>query len=199
MNALLLHLLILCVSVISSPVDYPIKVDLPVYDEPDTPHQSKEIHLAEPVHTENHPRDDSLNRNTISSKSKLEAFTGLVNSKSESIGKLGYFALPSYEVESAVMETEGFGSKKLSIKENIQHAAAGFLQPKPIVDTIKEEEKYGNNGDKFYKVGKAVVGGAEGISNFVNAIIAIPGSLISSITRSATAKLNNIGGKLVGL
>lgn len=59
-----------------------------------------------------------------------------------------------------------------------------MLQPKPIVDTIREDEKYGNNGDKFYSAGRAIVGGATGVSNFVNSILEV--SLITSI---ATIKL----------
>lgn len=47
------------------------------------------------------------------------------------------------------------------------------FQPKPVVDTIKEEEKYGNHGDKFYNVGRAVVSGAEGVSNFVNSVLEV--------------------------
>ena len=41
------------------------------------------------------------------------------------------------------------------------------------MDTISEEEKYGNSGDKFYVAGKALVGGAEGISNFVNSALEV--------------------------
>lgn len=48
-----------------------------------------------------------------------------------------------------------------------------MFQPKPIVDTISEEEKYGNSGDKFYSAGKAIVGGAEGISNLVNSALEV--------------------------
>lgn len=47
------------------------------------------------------------------------------------------------------------------------------FQPKPIVDTISESEKYGNTGDKFYTAGKSIVGGAEGISNFVNSALEV--------------------------
>lgn len=43
----------------------------------------------------------------------------------------------------------------------------------PIVDTIIEEEKYGNTGDKFESAGRALVNGAEGISNLVNSILEV--------------------------
>lgn len=41
------------------------------------------------------------------------------------------------------------------------------------MDTIKEEEKYGNSGDKFYSAGRALVGGAQGVSNFVNSVLEV--------------------------
>lgn len=44
-------------------------------------------------------------------------------------------------------------------------------QPKPLVDTIQEHEKYGNEGDKFLPVGRAIVNGYEGFSNFLNRLI----------------------------
>lgn len=47
------------------------------------------------------------------------------------------------------------------------------FQPKPIVDTIQEEEKYGNTGDKFYAAGRAIVGGASGVSNLVNSVLEV--------------------------
>lgn len=48
-----------------------------------------------------------------------------------------------------------------------------LFQPKPIVDTIQEEDKYGNTGDKFYTAGRAIVGGASGVSNLVNSILEV--------------------------
>lgn len=41
------------------------------------------------------------------------------------------------------------------------------------MDTIKEEEKYGNEGDKFRDAGRAIVGGAESFSNFFNTLIEV--------------------------
>lgn len=46
-----------------------------------------------------------------------------------------------------------------------------LFQPKPIVDTIQEHEKYGNNGDKFYPIGRAIVNGYEGFANILNKIL----------------------------
>lgn len=46
-----------------------------------------------------------------------------------------------------------------------------ILQPRPIVDTIQEHEKYGNTGDKFYPIGRAIVNGYEGFSNLLNKLL----------------------------
>lgn len=46
-----------------------------------------------------------------------------------------------------------------------------FFKPTPLVDSIREEEKYGNDGDKFIGIGRALVSGFEGFSNFLNAIV----------------------------
>lgn len=58
------------------------------------------------------------------------------------------------------------------MEKSIKHQNFCF-QPKPIVDTISEEEKYGNTGDKFYGAGRALVGGAEGVSNLVNSVLEV--------------------------
>lgn len=41
------------------------------------------------------------------------------------------------------------------------------------MDTIREEEKYGNDGDKFYSAGKAIVNGASNVSTFVNSALEV--------------------------
>lgn len=48
-----------------------------------------------------------------------------------------------------------------------------FFMPTPLVDRIKEEEKYGNSGDKFIGIGKALVNGYESLSNFLNSAIEV--------------------------
>lgn len=45
------------------------------------------------------------------------------------------------------------------------------------MDIIKEEDKYGNSGDKFYVAGRALVGGAEGVSNLVNTVLEVCSSV----------------------
>lgn len=50
-----------------------------------------------------------------------------------------------------------------------QNFVAGFYNPKPIVDTIYEYEKYGNDGSRHNKLGSKLVNGYEVFSNIVNA------------------------------
>lgn len=45
------------------------------------------------------------------------------------------------------------------------------FQPRPIIDTISEHEKYGNEGDRFYGIGRAIVNGYEQFANFMNKLL----------------------------
>lgn len=45
------------------------------------------------------------------------------------------------------------------------------MQAKPIVDTIEEHEKYGNDGDRPFD--RALVNGLEMLANFINKIIEV--------------------------
>jgi hypothetical protein len=42
------------------------------------------------------------------------------------------------------------------------------LQPQPILDTIREEEKYGNDGEGLGQVGRSFVGGVAKLTNFLS-------------------------------
>ncbi|XP_072931100.1 uncharacterized protein [Epargyreus clarus] len=182
----------------AAPADNPVRVDLPVYDQPKA---GPDPVLANPLELENHPSLKRVNDNSLGGlfghwNNKLETSTPKVGSINYGGGA---FSAPVTTLEGALLETEGLGSKTLSVKENVQGVVAGLFQPQPIVDTIKEEEKYGNDGDKFYSTGRALIGGATTVSNFVNSILEVPGTIIRKITRAATEKLNNLGGKLIGL
>ncbi|XP_001604517.1 uncharacterized protein LOC100118466 isoform X1 [Nasonia vitripennis] len=88
-------------------------------------------------------------------------------------------------------------------KKKTNNPISSFLEsivkPKPIVDNIKEEDKYGNNGDKFIGVGRALVNGFEGLSNFLNAVVDLPVNAAKKTSRNITEALNQIGSRLVGL
>lgn len=62
-STLLFHLLIYAAGTLSTPVDYPIKVDLPVYEDPESFNGVSNIHLAEPLLPQNHPGVDTLHKN----------------------------------------------------------------------------------------------------------------------------------------
>ncbi|XP_045458601.1 uncharacterized protein LOC123668957 [Melitaea cinxia] len=191
--------------IFSAPVDEPIRIDLPVYDKP---RSASNVLLAEPIEPENHPGSSTKIKitatgNVKTNKGPLYSISSNnISPEYPAVGSVNhgsFFADPPTKLEGALLETEGFASKVSSVKEDAQNIVAGIFQPKPIVDTIREEEKYGNEGDKFRDAGRAIVGGAESFSNFFNTLIEVPSKILKSITRAASEKLNNFGGKLVGL
>ncbi|XP_058804349.1 uncharacterized protein LOC131671721 [Phymastichus coffea] len=114
-------------------------------------------------------------------------------------GPLGQL-FPSKTRETVRLENE----KDQAILENkklnpISSLLENVFKPQPIVDKITEEEKYGNNGDKFIGLGRALVNGFEGLSNFINGIVDFPVKAAKNTSRSITEALNQIGSKLVGL
>ncbi|XP_015431300.1 PREDICTED: uncharacterized protein LOC107187668 [Dufourea novaeangliae] len=74
-----------------------------------------------------------------------------------------------------------------------------FFRPTPLLDGIKDHEKYGNTGDKFIGIGRALVSGFEGLSNFLNAVVDLPRNAAKKTSRGITEALNNVGARLVGL
>ncbi|XP_044729580.1 uncharacterized protein LOC123292931 [Chrysoperla carnea] len=106
---------------------------------------------------------------------------------------------PPTKIEYAAQENESIFSKKDSFYTGLHEALANIFQYKPIVDTIKEEDKYGNDGEKFRSIGKFVVGKAEGLSNFLNKAAEVPGQVFKAIVQTTNEKLNHLGGKIVGL
>uniref|UniRef100_A0A1B6KN87 Uncharacterized protein n=1 Tax=Graphocephala atropunctata TaxID=36148 RepID=A0A1B6KN87_9HEMI len=79
----------------------------------------------------------------------------------------------------------------------VQRGLIKALNPKPIIDTITEEEKYGNTGD--HPLGRKVVKGVEGVSNLLNSILRVPEAAVSRGSSKLTEFLDNIGGRIVGL
>ncbi|GAB0100882.1 uncharacterized protein DMENIID0001_169800 [Sergentomyia squamirostris] len=96
-------------------------------------------------------------------------------------------------------EVEGLPSKGLSIYDNLHDKFGSFMNAQPIVDSINEEDKYGNSGDKFYPVGRKVVDGFESFSNLINKFFEVPRDITRQISRGITDKLNSVGAKIVGL
>lgn len=48
-----------------------------------------------------------------------------------------------------------------------------FFMPTPLLDQIKEEEKYGNTGSNLAGIGKALINGYENFSNFLNSVLGV--------------------------
>ncbi|XP_076676630.1 uncharacterized protein LOC143373336 isoform X2 [Andrena cerasifolii] len=74
-----------------------------------------------------------------------------------------------------------------------------FFRPTPLIDGIKEQDKYTNTGDKFIGIGRALVSGFEGLSNFLNAIVDFPKNAAKKTSRGITEALNHAGARLIGL
>lgn len=76
---------------------------------------------------------------------------------------------------------------------------AKIFMPTPLVDRIKEEEKYGNTGDKFLGIGRALVNGYESFSNLLNTAVTLPSNVKKNTANRITDSLNQIGARIVGL
>ncbi|XP_076619577.1 uncharacterized protein LOC143340984 [Colletes latitarsis] len=102
--------------------------------------------------------------------------------------------------ETVRLETEGAQSLlERPISKPISGVLESLFRPTPLVDNIKEQEKYGNSGDKFIGIGRALVNGFEGFSNFLNAVVDFPRIAAKKTSRGITEALNNVGARLIGL
>ncbi|KAK5643118.1 hypothetical protein RI129_006963 [Pyrocoelia pectoralis] len=96
--------------------------------------------------------------------------------------------------EEATLEIE-----KPSAYDYAQTIVKNMLKPTPIVDTISEEDKYGNTGEQFHPVGNLITGSFKTISNVVNAVVDFPSNTATKLGQSVTGFLGTIGAKVVGL
>jgi len=67
------------------------------------------------------------------------------------------------ETEQAILERRK--------PDNIRQILNNIVTPTPIVDGIKEEEKYGNTGDKFIGLGNMIVKGFVNLTNSLSTIV----------------------------
>ncbi|EDW05966.2 uncharacterized protein LOC6585496 isoform X1 [Drosophila mojavensis] len=118
---------------------------------------------------------------------------------SEAGFKISLLPEPAKTAESVNLEREALPSKVLSAYDNTQQKLTDLTHPVPILDSISEHEKYGNNGDKFDNISRSIVNGYEAFSNFLNSFIQKPKELARTVSKGITAQLDIIGGKLVGL
>jgi hypothetical protein len=105
----------------------------------------------------------------------------------------------SPHIDNAKQEYEAIPSRVLSIYDHAQKKTTDFFNPKPVLDGIREEEKYGNNGDKFYFATKLVTSGLESVSNLLNRIVESPALALDKLSRGLTTTLDGVGAKIVGL
>ncbi|XP_017775918.1 PREDICTED: uncharacterized protein LOC108562175 isoform X2 [Nicrophorus vespilloides] len=101
--------------------------------------------------------------------------------------------------ERAAIERESKLSQLDSAYSYTQNFVGGLYNARPLVDTIQEHEKYGNNAEGPRRISTAIINGFDGISNVANALIDAPYDKARHLSRTATAALNSIGAKLVGL
>ena len=73
--------------------------------------------------------------------------------------------------ERAILEQEHGLSKLDSAYTGAQQYVASFKNYQPIVDTVQEHEKYGNDGATGRAVSTAIVRSFDGIANVVNRVI----------------------------
>ncbi|XP_076276433.1 uncharacterized protein LOC143207161 isoform X1 [Lasioglossum baleicum] len=93
----------------------------------------------------------------------------------------------------------GQGLLERPITKPFMEMLEAFFKPTPLVDNIKEREKYGNNGDKFIGIGRALVSSLEGFSNFLNSVIEVPRNTARKASRGLTEALNHVGARIIGL
>lgn len=94
------------------------------------------------------------------------------------------------DIDNAKEEHEGYGSKIDSVYDGLQKKSSDifnvrnvnyfwavianffhYFKTKPLVDGIKEAQKYGNNGEPFVGLGKLVVSVMSVASNVLNKVI----------------------------
>ncbi|XP_026289658.2 uncharacterized protein LOC113214503 [Frankliniella occidentalis] len=122
--------------------------------------------------------------------------------RSQGTSHVGNLLAPLLETPNVYPETVSLSPQQNDPKKKsnaVQGILLNILQPKPIVDSIREEDKYGNTGDRFAFVGRGVVAGFEGFSNILNKVLDFPFETAKKVSRSATEALNNLGSRLIGL
>ncbi|XP_015124726.1 uncharacterized protein LOC107046584 [Diachasma alloeum] len=156
--------------------------------------QERALKKVEPKKLEAKVSEKSEPQRTVK-RSTIEAFSG-TPVKTSPISDF----FPPKTRETVRLETEA-GQSLFEIKKKtpVQDLLQAMFAPKPLLDRTTEEEKYGNSGDKFSGVGRALVNGFEALSNFLNSAVDLPVNAAKKTSRGLTAALNQVGGKLIGL
>uniref|UniRef100_A0A182UVQ1 Uncharacterized protein n=1 Tax=Anopheles merus TaxID=30066 RepID=A0A182UVQ1_ANOME len=94
--------------------------------------------------------------------------------------------------DNARKEVDNFPSNIYSKYDNLQHKVKSFFDAEPIIDNIRESDKYGNTGDQFYFITKPLVETTAKVNMFINSVIAAPKKLLGGFKKQANDKLNDV-------
>ncbi|KAI4463148.1 apontic [Holotrichia oblita] len=112
---------------------------------------------------------------------------------------ISYPDFKQYGRQTADLGQEYWLGKKDSSYSKTQFAAAKLLGVKPLVDTISENEKYGNEGGFQRYAATGFVNYIKALSNVINTIVELPFQKTERINRVGNAALDVLGSKIVGL
>ncbi|XP_058053396.1 uncharacterized protein LOC131205346 [Anopheles bellator] len=101
--------------------------------------------------------------------------------------------------DNARKEVDNFPSNVYSKYDGLQRKVKSLFDTEPLIDNIRESDKYGNTGDQFYFITKPLVETTAKVNMFINSVIAAPKKLLEGFKKQANDKLNDVGGALVGL
>uniref|UniRef100_A0A182NI29 Uncharacterized protein n=1 Tax=Anopheles dirus TaxID=7168 RepID=A0A182NI29_9DIPT len=126
--------------------------------------------------------------------------------KLKQVSKVGNTYVAALEIydnppdqDNAQKEVDNFPSNVYTKYDDLQHKVKSFFDAEPIIDNIRESDKYGNTGDQFYFITKPLVETTAKVNMFINSVIAAPKKLLSGFQKQANDKLNDVGAKLVGV
>ncbi|XP_076760964.1 uncharacterized protein LOC143429313 [Xylocopa sonorina] len=84
------------------------------------------------------------------------------------------------------------------ISKPITGILESILRPVPVVDNIREEERYGNTDGRVKGLSTALVNGYEEFTNFLNSFIEFPRSAAQRKSQGLTDILSRVGERLIG-
>ncbi|GJQ88617.1 hypothetical protein Trydic_g5217, partial [Trypoxylus dichotomus] len=104
-----------------------------------------------------------------------------------------------YGRQNADLAQEHWLSQKDSAYSKTQLTAARYLGIKPIVDTISEDKKYGNEAEFRRNIAIGIMSYIDAAGALINNIVDLPFQKKDRIVRVGNAALDAIGSKIVGI
>lgn len=102
-------------------------------------------------------------------------------------------------IEYAVKEVEHPDSAIQTFYENKHRDYNNNAGRAPIIDRIKESDKFGNTGDQFLPLTRGIVNGFEFIANIINKSISGLQNAGTQTIKLTNEQLDQVGAKIVGL